>query len=104
MEPVDLRVAKARLETLRRRGREMLVGAVFLGGAGAVGAARGYSQLAFSGAFGAAVGGAMAYLPRAGRSPLLTPLLAPGGAAPGPEGGAFARELPGPAKRFVPAR
>ena len=55
MEPVDLRVAKARLETLRCRSREMLAGALLLGGAGAVVAARGNSQLAFSVAFGAAI-------------------------------------------------
>src|SRR2546426_11067324 len=100
MEPVDLRVAKARLETLRRRSREMLAGAVFLGGAGAVGAARGYSHLAFSVAFGAAVGGAMAYLARAERSHLLTRLVPQGGAAPGTEAEGFARELSGPEKRF----
>lgn len=104
MEPVDLRVAKARLERLRRRSREMLAGAVLLGGAGAVVAARGNSQLAFSVAFGAAVGGAMAYLARAERSHLLTRLVAQGDAALVTEAEAFARKLSGPEMRLRLAR
>jgi hypothetical protein len=104
MEPVDLRVAKARLETLRRRDRELLAGAVFLGAASAAVATRGYSQLAFSIAFGAAVGCAMAYLARAERSHLLTGLVAQGDAALVTEAEAFARKLSGPGMRLRLAR
>jgi hypothetical protein len=104
MEPLDLRVAMARLETLRRRGRDLLAGAVLLGGAGAVLAARGDTQLAFSVGFGAALGCALAYLARAERSHLLTGLVAQGDAPLVTEAEAFARKLAAPGMRLRLAR
>src|SRR5207247_5743518 len=104
MEPVDLRVAKARLDVLRRRARETVAGAVVLALAGAVFAASGHSQLAFSFAFGAALGFAIAYLAGAERSHLLTALLAQGDAGLLAGAGAFARKLSAPGMRLRLAR
>ncbi len=104
MEPVDLRVAKARLDVLRRRARETVAGAVVLALAGAVFAASGHSQLAFSFAFGAALGFAIAYLAGAERSHLLTRLVAQGDAGLLAEAEAFARKLSAPGMRLRLAR
>jgi hypothetical protein len=104
MEAVDLRVAKARLDILRRRARETVAGAVVLALAGAVFAASGHSQLAFSFAFGAALGFAIAYLAGAERSHLLTRLVAQGDAGLLAEAEAFARKLSAPGMRLRLAR
>ena len=104
MEPVDLRFAKARLDVLRRRARETVAGAVVLALAGAVFAASGHSPLAFSFAFGAALGFAIAYLAGAERSHLLTRLVAQGDASLLPEAEAFARKLSAPGMRLRLAR
>ena len=103
-EAVDLRVAKARLDVLRRRARETVAGAVVLALAGAVFAASGHSQLAFSFAFGAALGFAIAYLAGAERSHLLTRLVAQGDAGLLAEAEAFARKLSAPGMRLRLAR
>jgi hypothetical protein len=104
MEAVDLRVAKARLDVLRRRARETVAGAVVLALGGAVFAASGHSQLAFSFAFGAALGFAIAYLAGAERSHLLTRLVAQGDAGLLAEAEAFARKLSAPGMRLRLAR
>ena len=104
MEPVDLGHARARLETLARRARDLLGGSAVFSVAGAVAAAAGHSQLAFSFAFGAALAGAFWYLARSERTHLLTRLVAQGDAALVSEAEDFARELAAPPMRLRLAR
>jgi hypothetical protein len=104
MDPVDLGQARARLETLRRRSRDLVVGSVVLALAGAVCAAFEQPQLAFSLAFGTAVGLAFAYLARSERSQLLTRLVAQGDQSLFHEAEAFARKLSAPPMRLRLAR
>jgi hypothetical protein len=104
MEAVDLGIARARLDVLKRRARETVAGAVVLALAGAAFAASGHSQLAFSFAFGAAVGLAVSYLARAERSHVLTRVVAQGDGSFVAEAEAFGRKLLAPAKRLRLAR
>jgi hypothetical protein len=104
MEPVDLGHARARLETLARRSRDLLGGSVVFALAGAVAAAIGHPQLAFSLAFGAALGGAFWYLARSERAHLLTRLVAQGDAPLVGEAQDFARKLAAPPMRLRLAR
>jgi propanediol dehydratase small subunit len=89
MEPVDLGHARARLETLARRARDLLGGSAVFSVAGAVAAAAGRPQLAFSFAFGAALAGALV---AQGDAPLIV------------EAEAFARKLASPPMRLRLAR
>jgi propanediol dehydratase small subunit len=104
MEPVDLGHARARLETLGRRARDLLGGSAVFSVAGAVAAAAGRPQLAFSFAFGAALAGAFWYLARSERAHLLTRLVAQGDAALVGEAEVFARKLAAPPMRLRLAR
>ena len=104
MEPVELGHARGRLETLARRFRDLLAVSAAFALAGAVAAARGHSQLAFSLAFGTAVGLAFAYLARSERSQLLTSLVAQGDASLSQEAEAYARKLLAPSMRLRLAR
>jgi hypothetical protein len=104
MEPVDVGTARARLEALRRRARETAAGSVVLALAGALFAASGHPQLAFSFAFGAAVGAAVWYLARAERAHLLTGLVAQGDTERFAEAAAFAKKLSAPGMRLRLAR
>jgi hypothetical protein len=104
MEPVELGHARARLETLGRRHRELLMGSAILALASLVVALLGRSQLAFSLAFGAAVGLAFAYLARSERAHLLTRLVAQGDDSLFHEAEAFARKLLAPPMRLRLAR
>jgi hypothetical protein len=104
MEPVELGLARARLETLGRRHRDLLTGSAVLALAGVVAAALGQSQLAFSLAFGAAVGLALAYIARSERAHLLTRLVAQGDDSLFHEAEAFARKLLAPPMRLRLAR
>ena len=102
--PLELVAASARLETLRRRIRELLVAAVLLTAAGVTSAANDQGQLATSLLFAGAIGVAVAALSRGERVHLLTRLVAQGDAERVPEAAAFARELVGPARRARLAR
>src|SRR5919197_5121895 len=104
MDPVDLGQARARLETLGRRSRDLVVVSVVLALAGAVCAALEQPQLAFSLAFGTAVGLAFAYLARSERAQLLTRLVAQGDQSLFHEAEAFARKLSAPPMRLRLAR
>jgi hypothetical protein len=104
MEPVDLRHARARLETLARRARDLLGGSAMFSVAGAAAAAAGHPQLAFSFAFGAALAGAFWYLTRSERIHLLTRLVAQGDASLVGEAEVFARKLAAPPMRLRLAR
>jgi HAMP domain-containing protein len=104
MEPVDLGHARARLETLARRSRDLLGGSVVFAVAGAWAAAVGHPQLAFSLAFGAALGAAFWYLARSERTHLLTRLVAQGDASLVGEAEVFARKLAAPPMRLRLAR
>jgi hypothetical protein len=104
MEPVDLPHARARLETLARRARDLLGGSAVFSVAGAAAAAAGHPQLAFSFAFGAALAGAFWYLARSERAHLLTRLVAQGDAALVGEAEVFARKLAAPPMRLRLAR
>jgi hypothetical protein len=104
MEPADIGWARARLETLARRSRELLGGSVVFALAGAAAAAAGHPQLAFSFVFGAALGGAFWYLARSERAHLLTRLVAQGDASLVGEAEVFARKLAAPTMRLRMAR
>jgi hypothetical protein len=104
MEPVDLGHARARLETLARRARDLLGGSAVFSTVGAAAAAAGHPQLAFSFAFGAALAGAFWYLARSERAHLLTRLVAQGDASLVGEAEVFARKLAAPAMRLRLAR
>lgn len=104
MDPVDLGVAKVRLDTLARRSRELLVGSVVLAVAGAAVASGGRSQLAFSFAFGTAVALAFWYLARSERSHLLTRLVAQGDDSLVSEAEAYGQKLLAPEMRLRLAR
>ena len=104
MEPVDLGHARARLETLARRARDLLGGSAVFSAAGAAATAAGHPQLAFSFAFGAALAGAFWYLARCERAHLLTRLVAQGDALLVGEAEVFARKLAAPPMRLRLAR
>jgi hypothetical protein len=104
MEPVELGYARGRLETLGRRQRDLLTGSAVLAVAGALAAALGHAQLAFSLAFGTAVGLAFAYVTRSERSHLLTRLVAQGDESSVADAGAYARKLSAPSMRMRLAR
>jgi hypothetical protein len=104
MEPVELGHARTRLETLRHRNRDLFTGSVLFGLAGAVAAALGHTQLAFSLAFGTAVGLAFVYLARTERAQLLTRLVAQGDEGLFREATAFAHKLSAPPMRLRLAR
>jgi hypothetical protein len=104
MEPVDLGHARARLETLARRSRDLLGGSALFSMVGAVAAAVGHPQLAFSFAFGAALAAAFWYLARSERAHLLTRLVAQGDALLVGEAEVFARKLAAPPMRLRLAR
>jgi hypothetical protein len=104
MEPVDLRHARARLETLARRARDLLGGSAVFSAVGAAAASAGHPQLGFSFAFGAALAGAFWYLARSERAHLLTRLVAQGDAALVGEAEVFARKLAAPPMRLRLAR
>jgi hypothetical protein len=104
MEPVELGYACARLEMLGRRQRDLLTGSAVLALAGTVAAARGHSQLAFSLAFGTAVGLAFAYVARSERAHLLTRLVAQGDESSVVDARAYARRLSAPSMRLRLAR
>ncbi len=104
MEPVDLGHARARLETLARRARDLLGGSAIFSAAGGAAAAARHPQLAFSFAFGAALAGAFWYLARSERAHLLTRLVAQGDASLVGEAEVFARKLAAPPMRLRLAR
>jgi hypothetical protein len=104
MEPVDLGHARARLETLARRARDLLGGSAVFSAVGAAAASAGHPQLGFSFAFGAALAGAFWYLARSERAHLLTRLVAQGDAALVGEAEVFARKLAAPPMRLRLAR
>jgi hypothetical protein len=104
MEPVDLGWAKARLDELTRRSRELIFGSIGLAAAGLIAAIAVHTQLTFSLAFGAAVGLAFSYLARAERSSLLMRVVAQGDASLVEGADAYARKLASSPMRLRLAR
>jgi hypothetical protein len=104
MEPVELGLAKARLDALARRSRELAAGSLILAAAAFLATWTVGPQLAVSLGFGAAVGLAFSYLVHSERSSLLTLLVAQGDTGRVGEAEAHARKLAAPSMRLRLAR